>query len=238
MGKEISIGYGDTSISLSLDPFLLCCELCFMEFKLFLELYASYWTLVGNLMVNPLTCELALGDAHTFKCSSLCAYLEKEFLVIVARIKLSYHDLELLYDNIFFDLIVANVLSSCASIWSKIHIFLGFFVRSGYVERVSWYSFSLCDVFNAKARKIKEHYDGLVQGKMTIIEEAMKIEPMEQDRNANIEVLGKKGPTVDGRPCTYHPRLIVDVVEEDQVLLKGRSLGDGYEDPWVMAMKI
>lgn len=33
----------------------------------------------------------------------------------------------------------------------------------------------------------------------------MKIEPIEQDRSANIEVLGKTGATVDSRPRTYRP---------------------------------
>ncbi|KAI5667651.1 hypothetical protein M9H77_17504 [Catharanthus roseus] len=46
MGKELSIGYEDTSISLSLNPFLLCHEFYFKELKLFLELYAAYVTLV------------------------------------------------------------------------------------------------------------------------------------------------------------------------------------------------
>ncbi|KAI5666974.1 hypothetical protein M9H77_16827 [Catharanthus roseus] len=42
IGKELSIGYEDTSISLSLNPFLLCHELSFKELKLFLELNPSY----------------------------------------------------------------------------------------------------------------------------------------------------------------------------------------------------
>ncbi|KAI5668880.1 hypothetical protein M9H77_18733 [Catharanthus roseus] len=78
MGKELSIGYGDKSTSLSLNPFLLCHVFSFKELKLFLELYVSYVTLVGNVMVNPFTCELALDVAHIFKSSSSCAYLEKQ----------------------------------------------------------------------------------------------------------------------------------------------------------------
>ncbi|KAI5675884.1 hypothetical protein M9H77_06834 [Catharanthus roseus] len=37
MGKELTIGYEDRSISLSFNPFLLYHELCFKELKLFLE---------------------------------------------------------------------------------------------------------------------------------------------------------------------------------------------------------
>ncbi|KAI5669854.1 hypothetical protein M9H77_19707 [Catharanthus roseus] len=70
MEKELSISYEDTSISLSLNIFLLCRELSFKELKLFLELNASYVTLVGNIMVNPFTCEQALDVAHMFKSSS------------------------------------------------------------------------------------------------------------------------------------------------------------------------
>ncbi|KAI5676637.1 hypothetical protein M9H77_07587 [Catharanthus roseus] len=50
MGKELSIGFEYTLISLSLNPFLLYHELSFKELKLFLELYASYVTLVGNMI--------------------------------------------------------------------------------------------------------------------------------------------------------------------------------------------
>ncbi|KAI5650009.1 hypothetical protein M9H77_36014 [Catharanthus roseus] len=76
-GKELSIGYEDTSIRLSLNPFLLRHEFSFKELKLFLELYVSYVILGGNLMINPFTCELALDVDHMRKCSSPCAYLEK-----------------------------------------------------------------------------------------------------------------------------------------------------------------
>ncbi|KAI5680964.1 hypothetical protein M9H77_02191 [Catharanthus roseus] len=50
MGKELSIGLEDTLLSLSLNPFLLYHEFSFKELKLFLDLYASYVTLVGNMM--------------------------------------------------------------------------------------------------------------------------------------------------------------------------------------------
>ncbi|KAI5653598.1 hypothetical protein M9H77_30785 [Catharanthus roseus] len=50
MGKEHRIGYEDTSISLSLNIFLLCHELSSKELKLFLGLYTSYVTLVRNVM--------------------------------------------------------------------------------------------------------------------------------------------------------------------------------------------
>ncbi|KAI5649923.1 hypothetical protein M9H77_35928 [Catharanthus roseus] len=71
------------------------------ELKLSLELYASYVTLVENLMVNPFTCELALDDAHMFKCSSSCAYLEKQLLDSIVRSKLSYYDLQLEFIRTF-----------------------------------------------------------------------------------------------------------------------------------------
>ncbi|KAI5649735.1 hypothetical protein M9H77_35740 [Catharanthus roseus] len=93
-----------------------------------------------------------LGVDHTLKCSSSCAYFEKQLLVSVARIKLSHHDLELLYDNLFIDLLVAHFSSSCASMWSKIHILLESLVESGYDERISWLSWSLSDVFHAKLK--------------------------------------------------------------------------------------
>ncbi|KAI5667666.1 hypothetical protein M9H77_17519 [Catharanthus roseus] len=80
MEKELSLSYEDTSMSLSLNPFLLCHELSSKELKLFLELYNSYMSL------------------------------------------------------------------------SKIHIFFGSYVESGYVERVRWFSCSLCGVFHAKLK--------------------------------------------------------------------------------------
>ncbi|KAI5667930.1 hypothetical protein M9H77_17783 [Catharanthus roseus] len=151
--KELSIGYEDISISLSLNSFLLCHELSFKELKFFLELYASYVTLVGNLMFNPFTCQLSFNVSHMLKCYSPCAYFEKELLVSVIRyIRPSYQDLELLYDNLFFDLHVANFSSSCASMWSKIHILLESFDESGYDERISWFSWSLTGVFHAKLK--------------------------------------------------------------------------------------
>ncbi|KAI5672709.1 hypothetical protein M9H77_13073 [Catharanthus roseus] len=89
-------------------------------------------SIVGNCMVNPFNCEQALDIAHMFKSSSSCANLEKQLLDSVARIKLSYHDLELLHDIIFFDHIVSSFSSSCAlTILSKIHIFLRSFVEHG-----------------------------------------------------------------------------------------------------------
>ncbi|KAI5681509.1 hypothetical protein M9H77_02737 [Catharanthus roseus] len=77
MGKELSIGYEDTSISFSLNPFLLRHELSFKELKLCLELNASYVTLVGNFMANSFTCEQDLDVARMLKSSSSCAYVEK-----------------------------------------------------------------------------------------------------------------------------------------------------------------
>ncbi|KAI5677714.1 hypothetical protein M9H77_08664 [Catharanthus roseus] len=96
-------------------------------------------------MANPFTYELALDVDHMLKWSSSCAYLEKQFLDSVARIKPSYHDLELLHDNLFFNVLVANFSSSCTSMWIRIHIFFGSSVESGYVERVSRLSSFLCN---------------------------------------------------------------------------------------------
>ncbi|KAI5663023.1 hypothetical protein M9H77_22346 [Catharanthus roseus] len=104
-------------------------------------------------MVNPFTCDQALDFYHMLSCSSPCAYFEKQLSVSITRIKPSYHDLELLYDNLFFDLLVANFSSSCASMWSKNHILLESFVESGYDERINWFSWSLSDVFHAKRKR-------------------------------------------------------------------------------------
>ncbi|KAI5654489.1 hypothetical protein M9H77_31676 [Catharanthus roseus] len=78
--------------------------------------------------------------------------IKKQLLDNVARIKLSYHDLELLHDNIFFGHIVDTFSSTCASTGSKIHIFLGFFVESGYFERVHWFPCSLSGFFHANLK--------------------------------------------------------------------------------------
>ncbi|KAI5681337.1 hypothetical protein M9H77_02564 [Catharanthus roseus] len=104
IGKELSIGFEDTSLNFDID--------------------------------------------HMLKCSSSCAYLEKKLMVIIARIKPSCLDLELLHDYLFLDLLVANFSSSCLSMLSKIHIFLGSFVESGYNERVSCFPLSLCSDFS------------------------------------------------------------------------------------------
>ncbi|KAI5672269.1 hypothetical protein M9H77_12633 [Catharanthus roseus] len=64
MGKEFSIGFDDTSLSLPLNIFLYYHEFSFEELKLFLEFYASYVTFVGNVMVNPFTCDLAFDIDH------------------------------------------------------------------------------------------------------------------------------------------------------------------------------
>ncbi|KAI5667357.1 hypothetical protein M9H77_17210 [Catharanthus roseus] len=102
--------------------------------KLFLELYASYVTLDGNMMVNPLTCDLTFDIDHMLKCSSPCAYLKKQLLVNVARIKLSYHDLEWLHDNLFFDFLLINFSSSCASMWKKKRLVLDLGVGLGFLD--------------------------------------------------------------------------------------------------------
>ncbi|KAI5653047.1 hypothetical protein M9H77_30234 [Catharanthus roseus] len=57
MGKELSNGFEDTSLSLSLNPFLYYHEFSFKELKLFLELYASYVTFVGNVLFLSLMLE-------------------------------------------------------------------------------------------------------------------------------------------------------------------------------------
>ncbi|KAI5672423.1 hypothetical protein M9H77_12787 [Catharanthus roseus] len=152
MGKELSIGYEGTSISLPLNLFFLCHGFSFKELQLFLELNASYVIFVGNFMVYPVICEQALDIDHMLKCSYPCAYLEKQLFVSMARIKQSYHDLESLHANLFFDLLVVNFSSSCASKWSKIRIFREYFVESGYDERINWFSWSLSDFFHAKLK--------------------------------------------------------------------------------------
>ncbi|KAI5682759.1 hypothetical protein M9H77_03987 [Catharanthus roseus] len=150
MGKELSIGFENTSLSLYLNPFLLYHEFSFKELKLFLAFYAFFVTLVRNVMVSTFTCDLTFDIDHMLKCSSPCAYFVKQLLVNIARIKPSYHDLELLHDNLFFDLLVADFSSFCASMWSRIHIFFGSSVESGYDERVSWFPWSLYSDFHAK----------------------------------------------------------------------------------------
>ncbi|KAI5662181.1 hypothetical protein M9H77_21504 [Catharanthus roseus] len=79
MGKELSIGLEDTSLSLSLNPFLLYHELPFKELKLFLELYASYVNLDRNVMVNLFTSDLAFDIDNMLKCSSHVLILRSNF---------------------------------------------------------------------------------------------------------------------------------------------------------------
>ncbi|KAI5652259.1 hypothetical protein M9H77_29446 [Catharanthus roseus] len=80
-----------------------------------------------NLMVNPLTCELALVDAHMFKCSSPCAYLEKQLLDIV--VELNYLTMTLSCHMLISSLILLllMVFPSCASMWRS-------FVESGFLS--------------------------------------------------------------------------------------------------------
>ncbi|KAI5652872.1 hypothetical protein M9H77_30059 [Catharanthus roseus] len=129
-------------------PLLPCVS--FKELKLFLELNAFCVILVGNFMVNHFTCELVHNIDHILKYSSPCAFLEKQLWVSIARIKPSYHDLELLHDNFLFDRLNANVSTSCASMWSKICIFLRTFVENGYMERVCCFLWTFCGDFHAK----------------------------------------------------------------------------------------
>ncbi|KAI5653125.1 hypothetical protein M9H77_30312 [Catharanthus roseus] len=68
----------------------------------------------------------------------------------IELLKKLFHDLELLHDNLFIDLIVSYLLCFGAFMWTKIDIFLGSFVESGYVERASWLSFYLCDNLHVK----------------------------------------------------------------------------------------
>ncbi|KAI5668647.1 hypothetical protein M9H77_18500 [Catharanthus roseus] len=99
---------------------------------------------------GPYDYEASFDVDHMLKCSSPCAYLEKQLLVSIPRIKPSYHNLELVHDNLFFGLLVAIFSSSFACMWSKIHLFFGSFVESGYDERVSWFPWSLYSNFHAK----------------------------------------------------------------------------------------
>ncbi|KAI5652456.1 hypothetical protein M9H77_29643 [Catharanthus roseus] len=50
MGNELSNGFEDTLLNFSLNPFLLYHEFSFKELNLFLELYASYVTLVASVV--------------------------------------------------------------------------------------------------------------------------------------------------------------------------------------------
>ncbi|KAI5664505.1 hypothetical protein M9H77_23828 [Catharanthus roseus] len=137
MGHELSVSHEDIIISFSINLYRLCHELSFKELKLFLLVYASYMVMVGGSLVMALTFHLALDVARMSKCLSSRAHLEKQLFDTDARIKLSYFDLELLHDDLIIDLIIGNTLSSCASMWSKIYIFLGSLVGSGYAKRVN-----------------------------------------------------------------------------------------------------
>ncbi|KAI5657997.1 hypothetical protein M9H77_26790 [Catharanthus roseus] len=69
MEKELSIGYEGISISLSLNPFLLCHELSFKELKLFLEF--DYIQIpcdeLEPLIVDETWTTLLLGNFHRFQ---------------------------------------------------------------------------------------------------------------------------------------------------------------------------
>ncbi|KAI5680891.1 hypothetical protein M9H77_02118 [Catharanthus roseus] len=111
VGGKLILCYGDLTISLSSNLFLF-----YLVFS-FLELNAFYVIVVGDCMVNLFTYELLLVIEHMLKYSSSCSFLEKQVMVSIARIKPSYHDLELLHDNLIFDRLFANVSTSCASVW-------------------------------------------------------------------------------------------------------------------------
>ncbi|KAI5664120.1 hypothetical protein M9H77_23443 [Catharanthus roseus] len=93
-------------------------------------------------MANPFTCEVPLVVAHMRKCSSLCPYLEKQLLDSVARIKLSYHGLRLLHDNLFFSsyfLLMSYLLMNLCgwlycSLCDNLHVkYMGMYVKEcGY----------------------------------------------------------------------------------------------------------
>ncbi|KAI5677137.1 hypothetical protein M9H77_08087 [Catharanthus roseus] len=95
---------------------------------------------------------LVLDIDLMLKYSCSCAFLEKQLMVSIARIKPSCHDLELLHDNLIFDRLIAQVSTFCASIWSKICISLRTFVENGHNERVHCFFWTLCGDFHAKFR--------------------------------------------------------------------------------------
>ncbi|KAI5668711.1 hypothetical protein M9H77_18564 [Catharanthus roseus] len=150
VGGKLILFYGDLTMSFSSNLFLFYLVLSFKELKLFLQLNALHVILVGNCMVNLFTCELVLDIDYRLKYSSPYAFLEKQHLVSISRIKPSYYSLELLHDNLLFDRLIANVSTSCAPMWSRICIFLRTFTENCYDERVRCFFWTLCDDFHAK----------------------------------------------------------------------------------------
>ncbi|KAI5667957.1 hypothetical protein M9H77_17810 [Catharanthus roseus] len=160
VGRKLILCYGDLTMSFSSNLFVFYLMFSFKELKLFLELNAFYVILVGDCMANLFTCRLVLDIDHILKCSSSCAFLEKQLMISIARIKPSCHDLELLHDSLIFDRLFANDLTFCASMWSKICIFLRTFLENGYDESVRCFFWTLCGVFHAKFKgEFLENYD-------------------------------------------------------------------------------
>ncbi|KAI5668546.1 hypothetical protein M9H77_18399 [Catharanthus roseus] len=110
MGKELSIDFEDTSLSLYLNPFLLYHEFCFKELKLFFELYASFVTLVGNVMVNPFTCDLAFDIDYMLKKLQWVSILS--FLFQGTHVVLKVHPCDLVkitFENGVFELTLKDL---------------------------------------------------------------------------------------------------------------------------------
>ncbi|KAI5654566.1 hypothetical protein M9H77_31753 [Catharanthus roseus] len=144
MEKELGPTLADISISLSLNLSSLCYEVSIEELKSLLDSYNFQFLRID----------------HMLKFSSSCAFLEKQLTVSIARIKPSCRDLELLHDNLIFDRLFANVSTSCASMCSKICIFLRAFVENGYDERAHCFFWTLCGDFHAKFKgEIVENFD-------------------------------------------------------------------------------
>ncbi|KAI5671468.1 hypothetical protein M9H77_11832 [Catharanthus roseus] len=114
MEKEIGPILEHLSISLSLNPSSLCYEVSLEELISLLDSHTFQISLIGDIFLDV---------DHMLKYSSPCAFLEKQLFVSIARIRPSYHDLELLHDNLLFDRLIANVTTSCASMWIEIVLY-------------------------------------------------------------------------------------------------------------------
>ncbi|KAI5676635.1 hypothetical protein M9H77_07585 [Catharanthus roseus] len=167
VGGKLILCYGNLTMSFSSNLFLFYLVFSYKELKLSLELNAFYLILVGDCMVNLLTCELGLDIDHMLKYFSSCAFLEIQLMVSIARIKPSCHDHKLLHNNLIFDRLIAHVSTSCASMWSKICIFLQTFFENGYEERGHCFFRTLwfvenCDYESPFLYASKKNFDGFV----------------------------------------------------------------------------
>ncbi|KAI5677093.1 hypothetical protein M9H77_08043 [Catharanthus roseus] len=147
IGKELNIGFEETSLSLSLNPFLLYREFSFKELKLFLELYASFVTV--KVMVSPFICEVAFDIDHMLKCSSPCASLDKQLLV--SNRELNHLTMTLSCYMILFSLIFLLLISHRLVLICGVRFISSLDLLLKVVMiRVSCFPWSLCSDFHAK----------------------------------------------------------------------------------------